>query len=362
MTIPAINFPGSADDNSTLFEVINNLVTTLGANIDDVVTSIDLSDASLFPSTGGFFSIGTEVIHYESKTGNTMNVCTRGADDTTAVSHNIGDAVSMRVIAIHHNRLKDAIIALEDWAIALGGGSGSGMIKEWNQTTHGFAVNDVIKWNGSSFEKAQADSYANADALGMVIEVIDVDNFKLQSGGFVENVTGFSSGSLYFLSEATPGLLTVTEPSTVGEISKPLFIALSATTGYFFNFRGLLVPASSLEFIIDNTPDVIEDGLVAGDLIVPFDCVIEEVTMLADQIGCIVIDIWKDTFANFPPTVGDSIVATAYAQICTAIKSSDSTLTGWTKTLSAGDVLRFNVAGATAVKRVVISLKVRKFL
>jgi hypothetical protein len=261
MTIPAINFPTSQDDNSTLFEVVNNLVTTLAANIDNVVASIDLSDASAFPSTGGFFSIGTEVIHYESKTGNTMNNCTRGADGSTATSHNIGDAVSMRVIAIHHNRLKDAIIALETWALGGGGGSGAGMIKEFNQNGHGFAVNDVVRFNGTIFVKAQADSVVNAEALGIVVEVVDVNNFKLQSGGFCENLSGFTAGTVYFLSDVTAGLLQSAEPTDDGTISKPLFIALSATTGYFFNFRGLQVGPSNSVYSSFTNADLTDNVL-----------------------------------------------------------------------------------------------------
>ena len=82
--------------------------------------------------------------------------------------------------------------------------------------------------------------------------------------------------------------------------------------------------------------------------------------MLADQSGSIVVDIWKDTYANYPPVDGDSITASAVPTISTATKSQNTTLTGWTTAIAAGDTLRFNVDSATTVTRVTVSLKVTK--
>ena len=83
-------------------------------------------------------------------------------------------------------------------------------------------------------------------------------------------------------------------------------------------------------------------------------------TALADQTGSIVVDIWKDTYANFPPTDADSITASAPPTISTATKAQDATLTGWTTSIAAGDILRFNVDSVTSIQRVTLSLKVTK--
>lgn len=115
----------------------------------------------------------------------------------------------------------------------------------------------------------------------------------------------------------------------------------------------------ALPFLIDGGAATITTG-IKGDLHVPFACVILEVTMLADQSGSIVVDIWRDSYANFPPTDADSITASAPPTISTATKSQDSTLTGWTTTINAGDILRFNVDSVTSVQRVTLSLKVRR--
>lgn len=115
---------------------------------------------------------------------------------------------------------------------------------------------------------------------------------------------------------------------------------------------------TTLPFIIDGGGATITTGL-KGDLgPIDFNCTINAVTLLADQSGSIVIDIWKDTYANFPPVVGDSITASAKPTISTATKSQDSTLTGWTISISAGDILRFNVDSITSIQRITLALKV----
>lgn len=111
-------------------------------------------------------------------------------------------------------------------------------------------------------------------------------------------------------------------------------------------------------FVVDGGGSVITTGL-KGDLQIPFACTILEVTMLADQSGSIVVDIWKDSYANYPPTIADTIVAAAKPTISSALKSLDATLTGWTVAVAAGDILRYNVDSITTLTRVAINLKVR---
>jgi len=142
----------------------------------------------------------------------------------------------------------------------------------------------------------------------------------------------------------------------------PVSISLSptpTTKNITFDNALLSVSTSAVGFVIDGGESEIETG-IKGDLYVPFDCTITAVTMLADQSGSIVIDIWKDTYANYPPTNADSITASAVPTISTDTDSQDSTLTGWTTSISAGDTLRFNVDSVTDIERVTIILTVRK--
>jgi len=115
----------------------------------------------------------------------------------------------------------------------------------------------------------------------------------------------------------------------------------------------------SITFIVDGICATITTG-EKGHLEIPFNCTIQRVTMEADQSGSVVVDIWKDTYANFPPTNADSITSATPPTITTAQKSQDSTLTNWTTTISAGDILAYNVDSCTNITRVTVSLKAEK--
>lgn len=128
------------------------------------------------------------------------------------------------------------------WKVVIsggGGGSGSSISNDVTQTSHGFAVGNVVRFNGTNYVKALADTSGNAEVVGIVTSVTDANNFTLTTGGQVTSFAGgLTAGSVYFLSTTTAGLLTATAPSTSGQISKPLLIASSTTGGYWFNWRG----------------------------------------------------------------------------------------------------------------------------
>ena len=111
----------------------------------------------------------------------------------------------------------------------------------------------------------------------------------------------------------------------------------------------------NLEVVIDGGGSVLTTG-IAGDIFIDFACTIKKVTMLADQSGSIVVDIWKAAYGSYPPTVANTITASDIPTISTATKSQDSTLTGWTTSISAGDCLRFNINSVTSIKRVLLAL------
>lgn len=115
----------------------------------------------------------------------------------------------------------------------------------------------------------------------------------------------------------------------------------------------------AVAFVIDGGGVVITTGM-KGHLEIPFACTITAARLFADQSGSIVVDIWKDSYANYPPTVADTITASAKPTLSSAQKSEDTTLTGWTTAVATGDVLAFNVDSAATVTRVTLSLKLRR--
>jgi len=75
--------------------VSGEAVTSLSGGINAVTTTVVLSDASLFPSSGtNFVQIGLEEISYTGITGNTLTGVTRGVRNTTAATHSNGATVT----------------------------------------------------------------------------------------------------------------------------------------------------------------------------------------------------------------------------------------------------------------------------
>jgi len=118
-------------------------------------------------------------------------------------------------------------------------GSGGSSV---TQTSHGLSVGDVVRFNGTNYVKAQADSATNAEAIGVVSAVANANNFTFLTNGYITGLSGLTAGTVYFLSPTTSGALTSTEPSTVGQVSKPLMVATSTTSGVFSHaYRGAVV-------------------------------------------------------------------------------------------------------------------------
>ncbi len=103
---------------------------------------------------------------------------------------------------------------------------------------------------------------------------------------------------------------------------------------------------------------VIPTGIQADGQI-EYECDIISVTMLADQVGSMVVDLWVDSYANYPPTIADSICGGALPTISAANKSTDAVLTGWTgKHILAGSTIRPNINSCSSIQRCTLILNV----
>lgn len=114
----------------------------------------------------------------------------------------------------------------------------------------------------------------------------------------------------------------------------------------------------SLPFTIYQNGSVLTAGIKA-DIYVPFSGTIIGVTLLADQTGSVVLDVWKKAYANYPPLLADTITASAKPTLSSAVKYRDTTLTGWNTSISAGDCLRLNFDSAGTITRLFVGFDVR---
>lgn len=141
------------------------------------------------------------------------------------------------------------------------------------------------------------------------------------------------------------------------------------TVGQILTARGgTLIPTwetqySTLNFIIDGGGAAITTG-VKGDVVVDFACNLISWTLLADTSGDIKIDIWRDSYANYPPTDADTITNAHEPEIpASGVKAQDTDLSDWITNppaIAAGQTLRFNVDSCTTITRCTIALKVAR--
>ncbi len=94
-----------------------------------------------------------------------------------------------------------------------------------------------------------------------------------------------------------------------------------------------------------------------GKLTIDVTGVIENIRVLADQTGDIVLDIGKASFADYPNF--NSITAAQRVQLSNSNKYFDDVLNNWTTTITAGDILRFDVISVNNIRRLLISLKLK---
>lgn len=131
----------------------------------------------------------------------------------------------------------------------------------------------------------------------------------------------------------------------------------AVTTSHDYKITNL--QTINLNILMDGGSSTLPTG-IQSDVHIAFAGTITQVTLLADQTGSMVIDIWKDTYANYPPTVADTITASSKPTISSSNKYQDSTLTGWTTSIAAGSILRINIDSVTNITRCVLSLKISR--
>jgi len=170
-----------------------------------------------------------------------------------------------------------------------------------------------------------------------------------------------------YLYPASSGRLspTVTSSPAVAQ-------ALNSSSGDQANYilladagiAALTTQVFTFPFIMDNGGLALTTGLkgVLGPFDFPMN--IERWSLLADQSGSIVVDLFKCTYAAYdPPThpvSGDKITASLPPTISSAKKAQSSTLTGWTTLLSVDDVLAVNINSISVIQRCTLSLKMRR--
>jgi hypothetical protein len=117
--------------------------------------------------------------------------------------------------------------------------------------------------------------------------------------------------------------------------------------------------AETIKFFFDDhsgTPGTV----LWGAYVIPWDCYIEDWTLLSDVSGSISVDIRKVEYAGYPDVAANSICDANYPLLSSATKNSDSTLAGWSRNISAGDIIIARVLTVATLSKAYLSLDVSK--
>jgi hypothetical protein len=179
--------------------------------------------------------------------------------------------------------------------------------------------------------------------------------------GSAVTVVGFSAAGFQPLNDQltaigglTPGadlgvMFTGTGPTTANVFALTAAARTVLDDANVAAMRATLgVADAALNYIIDGGGSTITTGL-KPDIVVPFTCTVTGWWMLADQTGSIVVDIWKNSYASFPPLVANTITGSELPTITAGIKGQDIALSTWTTALTKGDILRFNVNSCSSI-------------
>ena len=215
--------------------------------------------------------------------------------------------------------------------------------------------------NGTIWEPYSAAGAGTGDVSGPGSSVDkEIALFDGTGGVLLERATGTGIVRVTSGVYGTPGNVVESEitlaDNTTNNVSitKHGFAPKSPNdaTQYLDGTGAYSVPAGSgggtrqLTFVFDGGGAELVVGSKAR-LYCAYACTITESTLFIDQTGDLVVDVWVDAFANYPPDNADSITAAAPPTISGGLTDQDSTLTGWDLSVAADSFIFVNVDSVT---------------
>ena len=170
-------------------------------------------------------------------------------------------------------------------------------------------------------------------------------------------IATYAQGQLFYFNGAN---IVALSPGAAGQILE--------TQGSGANPRWVdnpLLFLGAAEFVLDAGGITLNADMTTF-IEAPYGGTIVRATMLADRTGSVIVDVRRCSEAAFDgvthPGSGDSIVASSFPTIAGGIKYQDTTLAGWTTSVSAGDILAVSVLSAQYITRVTVSLVLERQL
>lgn len=133
-----------------------------------------------------------------------------------------------------------------------GSGGGSGAVTQVITQMNSFTPGQWVRFDIATdqYVTALATTPLNAEVVGVVIAVSPVGGppftqFTLQQSGYITSAQGIfgalSPGSPYYLSDIASGAMVDTDIIIDGEVSRPVFLPDSASSGWVLPYRGIII-------------------------------------------------------------------------------------------------------------------------
>jgi microcystin-dependent protein len=225
--------------------------------------------------------------------------------------------------------------------------------RRYTQAGHGLTAGLAVRYDASAgFTAALATTPELAETIGIVSTVHSANEFTVTHQGRITGLSGplmtvegvgFTAGNVYFLGASAshagkfiydPDYATATRIA-VGQVRKPMLIALSATHGYVLNHSGSQVPEPTDEVYLSGLVPVGTIQAYAGSL-----SNLPSEWLLCDGDRYRAID-----YPELYNTIGDSYEG----RITFTASGTTGTMVGGTRNLEAGDTVTITpIGGATA--------------
>jgi hypothetical protein len=119
-------------------------------------------------------------------------------------------------------------------------GTNAPLIQTFTYNNNFSAGNVIYRTPDSNYALAQANALSSTDSIG-VIQSATPTQFTVVYNGYITGLSGIVPAGDYFLSDATPGLMTLTVPTAPGSVVKPIMIGIDSTTGLVVEYPGFII-------------------------------------------------------------------------------------------------------------------------
>jgi hypothetical protein len=237
--------------------------------------------------------------------------------------------------------------------LLLGAGGTFGLYGASQGIAHGF---DISLAQGVGTPYLWQDSSRYTNYLGVGSTLIGVKGSKIQAAGLTSYSHTGDSILVINLADSSIGYQYQGALASMNTVPNANLVNSTITiNGASVALGGTQRDTISLGVIFDGGGSVIDTG-VTYYIRVPESCTINKATMLSDVSTTSTVQVWVDTYANYPPVLADKIYNATPPTVTAALKSEDATLSGWSTSLPQGSVVAFHLSSNNNAKIITIQL------